>query len=65
MFKKIKFYKELLIELIETLCSICLYLAQDGRYQHNRYAHFMSSHFEQLKGFSEELRGIKKRGGSK
>ena len=34
MKKKIRFYKALLIEIIETLCTICLYLESDGRYSH-------------------------------
>lgn len=55
--KKIRFYKRLLIELIETLCSICLYLEHDGRFSHNPYDKHMKSHFITLKMFSEELRG--------
>ena len=32
MKKKIRFYKALLIEIIETLCTICLYFEKDGEY---------------------------------
>lgn len=56
MIKKIRFYKSLLIEIIETLCTICLYLDIEGRHNHNRMAVYMRSHFECLKEFSEELR---------
>ena len=31
MKKKIRFYKALLIEIIETLCTICLYLVRNWR----------------------------------
>ena len=57
MKKKIRFYKMLLIEIIETLCSICLYLESDSRYTHNRHGQLMRSHFAMLKDFSEKLRG--------
>jgi hypothetical protein len=60
MIKKIKFYRSLLVEIIETLCTICLYLERDGRYTHNETGVHMHSHFEELKKFSEELRSIKR-----
>lgn len=56
MKKKIKFYRALVVELIETLCSICLYLESDSRRNHNPCGMYMRSHFEELKSFSEELR---------
>ena len=56
MKKKIRFYKALLIELIETLCTICLYLEMDGRYTHNKMSMHMNSHFTELKKFSDDLR---------
>lgn len=56
MRKKIKFYKAILIEIMETLCSICLYLEKDGRYSHNDEARYMRSHFNVLKNLSEVLR---------
>lgn len=56
MFKKIKFYKKLLVEIIETLCSICLYLDSQGRREHNSNAEHMRDHFTVLKGYSKELR---------
>ena len=56
MLKKIRFYKSLLIEIVETLCTICLYLEIEGRRNHNRMmAEHMRSHFECLKGFSEKI----------
>ena len=56
LIKKIRFYKGLLIEIIETLCTICLYLDCEGRRDHNLYFPFMKGHFDQLKRYSEELR---------
>ena len=55
--KKILFYKALLVEILETLCSICLYLDFDGRInRRNPKAEFMRGHFEQLKQASARLR---------
>ena len=54
--KKIKFYKGLLIEIIETLRSICIYLEYDSRRSHNPCGQYMSSHFEVLGNYSEVLR---------
>lgn len=62
MIKKIRFYKSLLIEIVETLCTICLYLELENRRNHNRMAEYMRSHYEYLKGFSEEMRGYQKGG---
>lgn len=62
MIKKIRFYKFLLIEIVETLCTICLYLEIEGRRNHNRMAEHMISHFECLKRFSEEMHGYPKGG---
>ena len=56
MRKKIRFYKDLLVEVIETLCTICLYLERDGRYQHIPESQHFRSHFTVLKGFSEDMR---------
>ena len=59
MIKKIRFYKALLIEMVETLCSICLYLERDSRFYHNSMGIYMGGHFNMLKRFSEEMRGGK------
>lgn len=56
MKKKIWFYKALLIEIIETLCTICLYLERDGRYTHNEESTHMRGHFIALKEFADGLR---------
>lgn len=56
MFKKIKFYKRLLFEMVETLCSICLYLDSQGRLQHNTHSEHLRSNAVRLKELSEELR---------
>lgn len=57
MKKKIRFYKKMIIEILETLCSICLYLERNGRYTHNDAAIHMHGHFVALKNYSETLRG--------
>lgn len=60
MIKKIKQYfalqRRIQIEILETLCSICLYLHYNGHYSQNRYAEYMQSHFRDLKDLSRELR---------
>ena len=56
MRRKIKLYKEIVIEIIETLCTICLYLERDGRYTHNEMSKHMYGHFDTLKRLSEKLR---------
>lgn len=55
MRKKIKFYRALLAEICETLCTICFdraHVPGSGRMREN-----YMSHFYQLKSFSEKLRG--------
>ena len=56
--RKIRFYKALLVEIVETLCSICLYLDFEGTLHHprNPKAIYMKDHFEQLKQASSVLR---------
>ena len=61
--KKLKLlisYKKAVIEILETLCSICLFLGSEGRRTHNKYTPYMDSHFRVLKKYSEELRKFKK-----
>lgn len=53
---KIYFYKGLLIEICETLATICLYLEYDARRSHNPEGEHMRSHFNELKEYSQELR---------
>jgi hypothetical protein len=53
---KIFFYKGLLIEICETLASICLYLEYDARRMHNPMGEHMRGHFNELKEYSQELR---------
>ena len=55
--KKILFYKALLVEIVETLCSICLYLESEGRMRRNPQSMHMQGHFRQLKDASRVLRG--------
>lgn len=61
MRKKLKFYKALLVEIIETLCTICSYLenASSGYRRNIEVSRHMRGHFIALKGFSEDLRGVK------
>ena len=56
--KKILFYKALLVEILETLCTICLYLDFEGTVYHhkNPKAVYMRSHFEQLEQASSVFR---------
>lgn len=56
MRKKIKFYKALIIEILETLCSICLFLESEGRINHVPHYVFMHDHFDRLKDFSRVMR---------
>lgn len=58
---KIFFYKGLLIEICETLASICLYLEHDARRSHNPIGEHMRSHFNELKTYSQELRNEQKK----
>ena len=62
MFKKIKDYfslqRRIQMEVLETLCTICLWLERDSR--HNRYSEFMGGHFTRLKELSRELREVRK-----
>lgn len=53
---KIFFYKGLLIEICETLASICQYLEYDARRMNNPMGQHMRSHFNELKDYSLELR---------
>ena len=59
MFKqKIRFYKGLIIEIVETLCTICLYLERDGARSHNEYSKYMEGHFRALNMYSRTMRGL-------
>lgn len=61
MFKKIKEWfslqRRIQIEILETLCTICLYLEHDGHHDRNPYTQYMGGHFRVLKDLSKELRG--------
>ena len=48
--------KRMYVEVLETLCSICLYLESDSFRSRNRYGWVMRDHFQQLKKLSQELR---------
>lgn len=56
--RKIFFYKHILIEILETLCTICLYLEHSdyGMGGRNHYYQHFRSHFNTLKSYSEDLR---------
>ena len=59
--KRRKLKKGVELEMLETLCTICLYLADESRhssmFRGKYYGHF-DSHFRKLKDYSYELRGI-------
>lgn len=56
--KKIKFYKRLLIEIIETLCTICVFCREESMcsLKCRNLTCVFQDHFTTLKEFSEELR---------
>lgn len=60
MFKRLRNYIKLwsLIqhEILETLCTILLYLERDGHFDRNPYSKYMGTHFTQLKELSTKLR---------
>ena len=60
MFKKIKQYfylqRRIQIEILETLCSICLYLTIEKSRLSNQYARLLPLHVEKLNELSKELR---------
>lgn len=62
MFKRIKKYfslqRRIQIEILETLCTMCLYFERNGLSNGNRnpYAAYTTGHFNTLKDLSKELR---------
>lgn len=60
LWRKRKIEKEIKIEILETLCTICLYLADDSNhspiFRRKYYEHF-EGHFRKIKDYSMELRG--------
>lgn len=54
---KVLFYKGLLVEILETLCSICLWLNADRLGRYNPHSIHMQEHFNNLKQASVILRG--------
>lgn len=59
--KKRKLNKEIEVELLETMCTICLYLGEDSRhapYMFRKYAPHFDLHFRKLKDYSYQLRGV-------
>lgn len=55
--ERVRKYKPLLAEIVETLCTICLYLGHGDPGRRNRYSEYMITHFDSLKRFSKVLRG--------
>ena len=53
---RIYFYKMLLLEIVETLCTICLFLSREGMSKRNPQSMNMQSHFDSLKYLSNSLR---------
>lgn len=58
--RKIRLIKDLLIEITETLCTICIYLEQESRVRHHLRSEHFRMHFEELKRLSDELKGERK-----
>ena len=58
MIRKIRFYKKLLIEIIETLCTLCLFMETESRkYGCNpMYRDHFRGHYSELNYYSEKLR---------
>lgn len=60
MFRRIRDYfalqRNIQIETLETLCTICLWLEHNGRYDRNPYSKYMNDHFATLKALSKALR---------
>lgn len=63
MFKKIKKWKQkrllrglILHEILEMLCSICLYLESDARHHGNPHARKFYGHFDMLKKLARAVR---------
>ena len=54
--KKVLFYKGLLAEILETLCSICLWLNADRMGRYNPHSIHMHGHFNNLKQAADILR---------
>lgn len=52
----ITFYKALLIEILETLCTICLYIERGSYRDSYPYHSQFRSHFNMLKSYSAVLR---------
>lgn len=60
MIKRLRLYRLAIVEIMETLCSICWYLERDGHFCHNPYAAHMHDHTVRLRKLSEELTVTKK-----
>lgn len=60
--KKIRFYKGLIIEIVETLITISKIITRDMRGVYvGRYRNVMEGHIEMLSRYSKEMRGIYER----
>ncbi len=55
MMKKFRFYKMMVREILETLCTICLYIEREGRFSRNLQAQNMRLHFDSLKWYSDSI----------
>lgn len=53
--KKIRFYKRLVIEVVETLITICMVLSRDTRGS-GRYRNILEDHITELGKYSYQLR---------
>lgn len=65
LYNSIKLHFLIQHEILETLCTICLYIEHDGHFCHNPYSRYMGSHFTELKSLSNRLREEVLKNGSK
>lgn len=55
--RKILFYKHVIIEVLETLCTICLFLEEQAycSRSRNQYAIHLRSHFDTLSAYARDM----------
>lgn len=58
MVRKIRFYKKLVIEIVETLITICMVLSRDSMGR-GMYRNILEGHINELGKFSQKLRSGK------
>lgn len=54
--KTLRTYKKLIVEIVESLCTLMLYLDEQGYRNNSKYSRYFKCHFFELKTLSNELR---------